>query len=408
MASAARPSRALRPTSGTSRERGHAAVSPAIRFLLEVARSTPPAAQPIPPGLDWDGVLRLAQPHGMEPLLIRRLPEDDIPQAVWSRIAAIQEENANRNLAATAELIAIVHDLEAAGIPAISYKGPVLALQLYGDVAARRFGDLDIVVRPSQVRAAREALRARGYVTEMELPGWQFDQFVKIQKEIAFIHHDTLQEVDLQWTLTERSFALRWALRGMWARSVSVDVAGTPVRTFSPEDLALVLCVHGTTHLWERLAWIADLGALVSTLEVDWPTVLERARQIGAERMVLASLEVADLVTGCGIPGSIAVPDRVHGLAEQIVDRVVSHLSTEAFHPDAPFHPLLARLRDSGADEARYVLRLLLTPTPGDWEAIALPSVLRPGYRVIRPLRLALAYGRPTARLSPRGGKRAR
>jgi hypothetical protein len=380
-----------------------------MRFLLEVARATPPAAQPISPDLDWDEVLRLAEPHGMEPQLFRRLGHEDVPRDVWNRIAATQEENAKRNLAATAELVAVLHDLEAAGIPAISYKGPVLAQQLYGDVAARRFGDLDIMVRPSQVRAVRDVLRARGYVTEMELPGWQFDQFVKIQKEIAFIHRDTLQEVDLQWTVTERTFALRWDLRGMWARTVFVDIAGTPVRTFSPDDLALVLCVHGTTHLWERLGWLADLGALVSGLEVDWPIVLERARQLGAERMVLASLGVADLVTGCGTPSSVAVPDRVGRLAEQIVDQVVAGLGLDVSHPDPPFHPLLARLRDSRVAEARYVLRLLLTPTLGDWEAIALPSVFRPGYRVIRPLRLALAYARPSDRLSPSGsGMRGR
>ncbi len=384
-----------------------------MRFLFEVARVSIPAPQVIPPeGLDWDEVLRLAEPHGMEPLLFRRLSatgHDLVPPEAWERIAAAQAENATRNLAATAELVATVRDLDAAGIPAISYKGPILALQLYGDVATRRFGDLDIMVRPSQVRAAREVLRTRGYVTEMELPGWQFDQFVKIQKEIAFIHRDTLQEVDLQWTVTERTFALRWDLRGMWARTVFVDIAGTAVRTFSPDDLALVLCVHGTTHLWERLGWVADLGTLVSDLEVDWPTVLERARQIGAERMVIASLAVADLVTGSVIPGSIAVPDRVRRLAEWILDRVGAGLSPDGSHPDVPFHPLLAHLRDSRVAEARYVLRLLLTPTLGDWEVIALPRVFRPGYRVIRPLRLALAYARPSDRLSPSGsGMRGR
>ncbi len=366
-----------------------------MRFLFEVARATPSAAQPIPPDLDWDEVLRLAEPHGMEPPLFRRLGQGDVPREVWDRMAATQEENAQRNLAAIAELIAVLHDLDAADIPAISYKGPILALQLYGDVAARRFGDLDIMVRPSQVRAAREVLRNRGYVTEMELPGWQFDRFIQIQKEIAFIHRDTLQEVDLQWTVTERTFALRWDLRGMWARTVFVDIAGTPVRTFSPDDLALVLCVHGTTHLWERLGWIADLGGVVSMLEVDWPTVLERARQIGAERMVLASLEVADLVTGCGIPGSIAVPDRVRALAERIVDRVFTGSGPEVSHPDLPFHPDLARLRDSRLDQARYVLGLLVTPTLGDWEWVTLPAALRPAYRVIRPVRLSLGFWRP-------------
>jgi hypothetical protein len=119
---------------------------------------------------------------------------------------------------------------------------------------------------------------------------------------------------------------------------------------------------------------------------------------------MLASLEVADLVTGCAVPGSVVVPDRVRRLAEQIVQRVVAGLGPDVSHPDVPFHPLLAHLRDSRVAEARYVLGLLLTPTLGDWEAVALPSALRPVYRVIRPLRLALAYARPSYRLSPSRG----
>ena len=372
-----------------------------MRFLLEVARATPPAAQPIPPGLDWDEVLRLAEPHGMEPLLFRRLPKDDIPRAVWSRIAATQEENAKRNLAATAELIALLHDLEAAGIPAISYKGPVLALQLYGDVSARRFGDLDIMVRPSQVRTARDVLRARGYVTEMELPGWQFDRFVQIQKEIAFIHRDTLQEVDLQWTVTERSFALRWDLRRMWERTASVDVAGTPVCTFAPNDLALVLCVHGTTHLWERLGWVADLGALLAACEVDWAAVLEDARRVGAERMVLTSLRLADLITTCGIPDGAAprIDGTVRRLAALLRDRTLSARGAAPEHPERPFSLMMARLRDRPLDQAWNAAQLALTPTPGDWAAVPLPRGLRALYFAVRPFRLAGRYGR---RIRPR------
>ena len=59
-------------------------------------------------------------------------------------------------------------------------------------------------------------------------------------------------------------------------------MAGREVRTFSLEDTPLLLCVHGSKHIWERLGWIADIAALTKTSRpVDWTLVLERARRFG-------------------------------------------------------------------------------------------------------------------------------
>lgn len=357
-----------------------------------------PASQAIPPGdLDWDELLRLARPHGMEPLIFRRLlstGHDYVPDEVWGRIAAIQQENVERTLAATGELASILRALAGEGIEAISYKGPVLALQLYGDVAARRFADLDVMVRPSQLRAARGVLVRRGYVAGLELPGWKFQEFVRIQKEIAFVHEGTHQEVDLQWVLTERSFGLRWNMRGMWDRAAHIEVAGSSVQTFAPNDLALILCVHGTTHLWERLAWVADLGALVASGEVAWASVLLEAGRLGAERMVVVSLALAHRITGCGIPepAAMVMTGKILRLAGDLYDRVLSAEGGWAQHAERPFHPVLARLRDRPLDQVRYVAGLAFTPTMGDWEAVSLPHPLRSLYYLIRPIRLAARY----------------
>jgi hypothetical protein len=54
--------------------------------------------------------------------------------------------NAARNMKMTAELLRILDALKEAGIKAMPLKGPVLAQQLYGDVALRQFSDLDILV----------------------------------------------------------------------------------------------------------------------------------------------------------------------------------------------------------------------------------------------------------------------
>jgi len=44
-------------------------------------------------------------------------------------------------------------------LPAIPYKGPVLAESAYGDVALRNFGDLDFLISPVDFGQAKQALR---------------------------------------------------------------------------------------------------------------------------------------------------------------------------------------------------------------------------------------------------------
>src|SRR3712207_8653927 len=39
----------------------------------------------------------------------------------------------------------------------------------------------------------------------------------------------------------------------------------------------LILCVHGTKHIWGRLSWICDVAELLRTQpDMDWEYVLDR------------------------------------------------------------------------------------------------------------------------------------
>ncbi len=58
------------------------------------------------------------------------------------------------------KLLALFADNDVRAVP---YKGPALALQLYGNVALRQFSDLDILVHPRDVLRARDLLLAEGY-----------------------------------------------------------------------------------------------------------------------------------------------------------------------------------------------------------------------------------------------------
>jgi hypothetical protein len=61
-----------------------------------------------------------------------------------------------RNLYLAAEMLRLSGLFRAKGLMVIPYKGPLLALQAYGDFALRQFADLDFAVRQSDLPRAAE------------------------------------------------------------------------------------------------------------------------------------------------------------------------------------------------------------------------------------------------------------
>src|SRR5215475_4413533 len=87
--------------------------------------------------LDWSYLVHTASRHGVMPLLyhsLRTVCPDAVPQAVFAQLRVHFLVNADHNQLLTQELLMILHVLESHGIPAIPYKGPTLAVAVYGSI----------------------------------------------------------------------------------------------------------------------------------------------------------------------------------------------------------------------------------------------------------------------------------
>ncbi len=95
-------------------------------------------------GIDWDYLLKAAQRHRMLPLLYACLQtiSDRIPTAYWQQVRTQVQNRTVHSLALTKELLRLLNLFEMNGIPAVPYKGPVLAANVYGNLTLRPFGDL--------------------------------------------------------------------------------------------------------------------------------------------------------------------------------------------------------------------------------------------------------------------------
>src|SRR5215467_2855057 len=99
--------------------------------------------------LSWEAVLRLADHHRVLPALYKALySRDDVPGSIQSALQARFQSNSVKALRFSAELVRLVDAFRKGGIKVLAHKGPVLAQFLYGDIALRQYGDLDLLVRP--------------------------------------------------------------------------------------------------------------------------------------------------------------------------------------------------------------------------------------------------------------------
>ncbi len=94
-------------------------------------------------------LLDIANLERMLPLLYKNLiliSPKKVPPAVMTHLRNEFLLNSSRNMKLTRELLFIIDNFDAKGIPIMPFKGPVLAEQVYGDIALRSFVDLDLLV----------------------------------------------------------------------------------------------------------------------------------------------------------------------------------------------------------------------------------------------------------------------
>jgi len=343
--------------------------------------------------LNWEYLFQLARRHSILPLVyvqLERHAPELVPPQVLAKLKKHYVENSARNTLLTAELCRLINLFRNEDIEAIPYKGPVLAQFAYGNIALRRFIDLDVIVHKSDVLQAREILLNEGYAPAKSLSLSQQELLLRTQHNLQFSRDNHRFIVELHWDIAPHLFASSMNTDRLWQKLITIDLNGTVVKTFPAADLLFSLCVHGSRHLWERLAWICDVAELVTRHAIEWPTLLERARATDSERMFLLGPYLAEQLLNAPLPNEIkqrcASDPRLASLAENIIE----HLFNGTTHVPATSREIFKYnlgVRKTFSSRARYLL-YMLRPTDGDLASHSLPASLNFAYYLTRPFRL--------------------
>jgi hypothetical protein len=347
-------------------------------------------------GIDWQYLLQTAERHGLLPLLCSNLINacpDAVPPSQLSELETRFRKNTISNMLLASEMISLVKMFESHGVTAIPFKGPTLALAAYNDIALRQFHDIDLLLPREDVLKARALLVSRGYKPDRRLTRAQEEAYLKCDCEYNF---KGSAYVELQWEIVpgNYSFAVNdEALRGRLGR---IEIEGASLMSLSPEDLLLILSAHGTKHAWGRLAWVCDVAEMVrARADIDWSQLMERARRLGGERMLLLALFLANDLLGAALPETVLEKVRADGAVRRLGAQVRGRLFAGPVDSSQVIkHSLFFILaRERRADRARCRIRMALAPTVNDLTFLRLPRALSFAYYLLRPVRLVGKHG---------------
>ncbi len=352
-------------------------------------------------GLNWNTVIILSETHKLTQLLYQNLKTycpEVVPAEVMLQLQRIYSTQVQYILFLTGELVSLVKEFSARGITVLPYKGPVLASQIYGNLALRPYVDLDILVHIADISKAKSLLLEKGYkITWPELPLDSALEKIHFRTKYnyQFTHSDRQVILELHWGVSPSYFAFPSCLEWLWQDLESITLAGTELLAFPIEKLLLILCVHGGNHLWDRVGWICDIAELISHHpDLNWDSVFRDASNFGAQRLLLTGLSLAHDLLEASLPTEIQKrleeDAKARWLAQNMIRRFAGFRWSGSGFLDIPFYHL--RARERFRDKANYCLQMAV-PSIKDRGFLPLPESLNFLYYLIRPLRLVFEYG---------------
>lgn len=341
--------------------------------------------------LDWDLFLGWVRRHRVTSLVARNLlraADGVAPASVLDRLAEEAHRTALRTLSQATETIRIARLLNDAGIRVLMLKGPALSVRAFRDIALRDMWDIDLLVDREQLWTADKLLTDTGHSrTDPRVALTRRQRLASERWIYHFVYRSTSGcRVELHWNLRDTSlFQLEPA--ALWHRTGVVRIAGQAIATLPDDTLLPYLCLHGASHRWFRLKWLADIRALLhGATSAEIEAHAAAARRFGVERLFHEALMLAHRLLGAPVPTALldrAERDRdARRLAMTACRALAQYEATPALETWIRFHKF--RLGSGPAHWWRELRHVMVQPK--DWDALHLPDGLFFLYTPLRPV----------------------
>jgi hypothetical protein len=197
--------------------------------------------------------------------------------AVRSGLHSMRNKVRHDNLVLLARAQQALDLLAVAGVTPIALKGLDLLHRVYDGFDQRTLTDVDLLIRPGELRPAVAALQSAGWTPPADPERTNY---------IRSSHHLPLRspgpvhvEFELHWNLAQE---VRFAVddAGLQQRSLPLEIEGRRLRRLEDHDIVAHLLLHHFTHYFDRrLKWLVDLQRVTAQHGFSWAQVIQRLRR---------------------------------------------------------------------------------------------------------------------------------
>ena len=340
---------------------------------------------------NWLTFLELAKKHHLTTYLAQKIEEldiDYIPSVILIALKSQISHNRDRNNVLCHELLKILNLLKTENIVAVPFKGPTLALQLYGNMTSRFSRDLDVLIQKQDMSKALQVLVEEGYTFQKEVHSAKKEQaYIKYNGQYLMFSPDGTIAVEPHTMFGPSTLSLNIDHQALWQNTVEMEFADQKIEVFKTETLFLILCVHGSKEKWRRLKWIIDVSRLLDeNPKLDWQYILSEADKWGCLRMVYVAISLTQRIFNAPIPENIQQKIANERFVGYLVDVVEESL--EDITPDLSsiydISLFILSIRESNYDKIKYLTRTIFTPRDFHYELVDLPEALFFCYPLIK------------------------
>lgn len=345
--------------------------------------------------LDWDYLIERSSKHRLIQLFYSQLDSvcpDLVPGNVMEHLKSVFHENVRINLLFLGELLRLLELFKSYNIIAVPYKGPVLAIQAYDNLALREFNDLDIFIQKKDFFKVKKLLISEGYISEFQLSNSKEVKYVESQREKRFFNRNLKLTLDIQWKVSALFFSLPKPIV-LKDEIVFMELNNSEIAAFSTEDLLLILCLHNAGHRWTNLAWLCDIAELINNKLVNWTKVVKKAEKLYIKRILFINIYLISDLFGLEVPKEILKylksDSNIRIISNKIEQKVFIEENDKNLLDEIYFN---LKLRDNIYYGIKDAIRDAVLPTPSEWKRLNSSHIFYPLYYIYRPLSILVRY----------------
>jgi hypothetical protein len=268
--------------------------------------------------VNWPRLSRRAEQEGLSGLLALQLTRLSREHGLTLPLARFTD--ALRRIFVTngvllAELAALREVLSRRGAQAIVLKGAALIQTIYrSHSGVRPLGDVDLLLRASDLPAVRDWLLARGYHPLASSPTFFNNGSASFDLHTDVTGAERIRRIEL---------AFRLDASVLWRNATPLDPADPTLLVLSPADQALHLAIHALRHSFSGAMWLVDLDLVLRG--VAWDDLERRAHATGTIRALAYTLSVLRRLLHTEVPADVRARCPSLNAAERVfLERVVN------------------------------------------------------------------------------------